>query len=183
MHGTFDVGGDLRPSTRRDNGTGAVRRHLRRRRLTLNSVALCAAAALLLAGCGSDENGAEAGPASGSWSDIVAAAEKEGKVTVYSGQGTKQLQDLAAKFQQKYPKIKVEIVRGVETDFIPKLEAEARTGKGIADIAAITDRAWMSANKDNFEAPRGEAFNAPEYNKAENLLENAYFVIDAAALI
>jgi iron(III) transport system substrate-binding protein len=126
--------------------------------------------------------GAGSGPASGSWNDIVAAAEKEGKVTIYSGQGTKQLRDLAAAFERKYPKIKVEVVRGVETDFMPKLEAEARTGKGIADVTVITDRAWLSTSKDNFEAPRGPAFDAPEYNRAEHVIENRYFVVDAAVL-
>jgi iron(III) transport system substrate-binding protein len=183
MDGTLEAGGDSRASTRRDTGTGAVRRRVGRRRLTLSSVALCAAAALLLAACGgSDENGAGAGPVSGSWSDIEAAAEKEGKVTIYSGQGTKQLQDLASKFQQKYPKIKVEVVRGVETDFIPKVEAELRTGKGIADIVVVTDRAWMSANKANFEAPQGPAFDEPAFDRAEHLIDDTYFVTTAAVL-
>jgi iron(III) transport system substrate-binding protein len=183
MHGTVQASGDSRAIARRDNGTGAARRHLSRRRLTLRSVGLCAAASLLLAGCGgSDENGAGAEPVSGSWSDIEAAAAKEGKVTIYSGQGTKQLQDLASKFQQKYPKIKVEVVRGVETDFIPKVEAELRTGKGIADIVVVTDRAWMSANKANFEAPQGPAFDEPAFDRAEHLIEDTYFVTTAAVL-
>jgi iron(III) transport system substrate-binding protein len=183
MHGTVEASGDSRASARRDNETGAARRRLRQWRLTLSSLALCAAAALLFAACGgSDENGAGGGPASGSWNDIVAAAEKEGKVTIYSGQGTKQLEDLAGKFQEKYPKIKVEVVRGVETDFIPKVEAELRTGKGIADIVVVTDRAWMSANKANFEAPRGPAFDEPAFDRAENVIDDTYFVTTAAVL-
>jgi iron(III) transport system substrate-binding protein len=136
--------------------------------------------ALLVGACGGSES--ESTVASGSWNDVVAAAEKEGKVTIYSGQGTDQLEDLAAKFQQEYPKIKVEVVRGVETDFIPKVEAEARTGKGIADIFVMTDRNWLAANKDNFHAPRGPAFDAPAYDRGENVLENSYFVTNAAVL-
>src|SRR5688572_8725199 len=71
--------------------------------------------ALLVGACGGSES--ESTVATGSWNDVVAAAEKEGKVTIYSGQGTDQLEDLKARFEQKYPKIKLEVVRGVETDF------------------------------------------------------------------
>ena len=120
--------------------------------------------------------------ASGSWEDVVAAAEKEGKVTIYSGQGTDQLDELAAKFQEKYPKIKVEVVRGVETALAPKVEAEARTGKGVADVFVTTDRNWLEANKANFVAARGPAFDDPAYNKAENVLANNAFVTNAAVL-
>jgi iron(III) transport system substrate-binding protein len=145
-----------------------------------------AAAALGLAlasgACGGSEPQGSASVATGSWNDIVAAAEKEGKVTIYSGQGTDQLNELAAKFQEKYPKIKVQVVRGVETALAPKVEAEARTGKGIADLFVTTDRNWLEANKANIEAPRGPAFNDPAYNKAQNVLANNSFVVTAAVL-
>jgi iron(III) transport system substrate-binding protein len=148
------------------------------------SLALCAGAAALATACGdTDEAGSAASvPASASWSDIVAAAEKEGEVTIYSGQGTKQLEDLARRFQQKYPKIKVEVVRGVETDFMPKVEAELRTGKGIADVVVVTDRAWLGSNKANLQAPRGPAFDKPAFDRAENVVDDTYFVTTAAVL-
>jgi iron(III) transport system substrate-binding protein len=155
----------------------AVRRVSRRLLATLAGVT---GLALLLGACGGSES--ESTVASGSWNDVVAAAEKEGKVTIYSGQGTDQLEDLKARFEQKYPKIKVEVVRGVETDFIPKVEAEARTGKGIADIFVLTDRSWLTANKDDFHAPRGPAFDDPAYDRAENVPEDSYFVTNAAVL-
>jgi iron(III) transport system substrate-binding protein len=136
--------------------------------------------ALLVGACGGAES--ESTAASGSWNDVVAAAEQEGKVTIYSSQATDLLEDLVEKFEQEYPKINLEVVRGVETDFIPKVEAEARTGKGIADIFVLTDRNWLTANKDNFHAPRGPAFDAPDYDRAENVLENSYFVTNAAVL-
>jgi iron(III) transport system substrate-binding protein len=140
--------------------------------------------ALVSAACGGSDSESTGSPAvaSGSWSDVVAAAEKEGNVTIYSGQGTDQLDELAAKFQEKYPKIKVEVVRGVETALAPKVEAEARTGKGVADLFVTTDRNWLEANKANFVAPRGPAFDDPAYNKAENVLANNAFVTNAAVL-
>ncbi len=138
--------------------------------------------ALVAGACGGSEPEGSASVASGSWNDIVAAAEKEGKVTIYSGQGTDQLNELAAKFQEKYPKIKVEVVRGVETALAPKVEAEARTGKGTADVFVTTDRNWLNANKANIVAPRGPAFDDAAYNKAENVLDNNAFVVTAAVL-
>src|SRR5689334_11804134 len=140
----------------RDSGRGR-RGTPRRRGLRAAATAAAVGLALVSAACGGSDSGSggSAAVASGSWTDITAAAEKEGKVTIYSGQGTDQLNDLAAKFQQKYPKIKVEVVRGVETALAPKVEAEARTGKGIADVFVTTDRNWLEANKANFTAPRG----------------------------
>jgi iron(III) transport system substrate-binding protein len=154
------------------------------RRWSLRTAATAAALGLALVSgaCGGSDTEGSASVASGSWNDVVAAAEKEGKVTIYSGQGTDQLDELAAKFQEKYPKIKVEVVRGVETALAPKVEAEARTGKGVADLFVTTDRNWLEANKANFVAPRGPAFDDPEYNKAENVLDNGAFVTNAAVL-
>ena len=117
--------------------------------------------ALVTGACGGSETESKPTAASGSWEDIVAAAEKEGNVTIYSGQGTDQLNELAAKFQEKYPKIKVEVVRGVETALAPKVEAEARTGKGVADIFVTTDRNWLDASKANFVAARGPGVRRP----------------------
>jgi iron(III) transport system substrate-binding protein len=155
-----------------------------RKTLRVGTLAICAGAAALLTACGGSggTNTTASTPVKGSWTDIVAAAEKEGKVTIYSGQGTEQLQDLAARFQKKYPKIKAEVVRAVETDLAPKVEAEARTGKGIADIFVMTDRAWLDANKETFVAPRGPAFDDPAYNRAEHQFAGNYFLVDATIL-
>ena len=149
------------------------------RRGGLRTAATAAALGLALVSgaCGGSETESKPTAATGSWEDVVAAAEKEGKVTIYSGQGTDQLNELAAKFQEKYPKIKVEVVRGVETALAPKVEAEARTGKGVSDLFVTTDRNWLEANKGNFVAPRGPAFDDPAYNKAENVLANNAFVV------
>ena len=154
----------------------------RRGSIRMAATAAALGIALVAAACGGSETESNPTAVSGSWEDVVAAAEKEGKVTIYSGQGTDQLNELAAKFQEKYPKIKVEVVRGVETALAPKVEAEARTGKGVSDLFVTTDRNWIEANKGNFVAPRGPAFDDPAYNKAENVLANNAFVVTAAVL-
>jgi iron(III) transport system substrate-binding protein len=163
-------------------GTSGSRGVTPGRGLRLLAVVAALISALALGACGGSNPAESAAVATGSWDDIVAAAEKEGKVTVYSGQGTDQLNELAKKFQAKYPKIKVEMVRGVETALAPKVEAEARTGKGIADFFVTTDRPWLEANKANFAAPRGPNFDAPAYNRAENVLDSNAFVVTAAIL-
>jgi len=178
MPETLETTGDLRAVT----GARVAARRLSRRLVT--GLALGAGAVVLAAGCGGStesDTGASA-KAPGTWAETVAAAEKEGKVTIYSGQGTEQLEDLAARFEKKYPKIDAEVVRAVETDLAPKVEAEARTGKGIADVFVMTDRAWLDANKATFVAPRGPAFDDPAYNRAEHQFDGNYFLIDATIL-
>src|SRR6185503_5368975 len=68
---------------------------------------------------------------SAEWDAIVAKAKNEGKVTIYSSQGLDVLNDLAAKFKAKYG-ITLEVVRGIDSDNIPKVEAEASTGNRTA---------------------------------------------------
>src|SRR4051812_25630193 len=75
-----------------------------RRTLGMAATAAALGLALVSAACGGSDPKGSAAVASGSWNDIVPAAEKEGNVTIYSGQGTDQLQALATAFQKKYPK-------------------------------------------------------------------------------
>ena len=62
---------------------GTARRLSRRLLATLAAVT---GLALLVGACGGSDS--QSAVASGSWNNIVAAAEKEGKVTIYSSQGT-----------------------------------------------------------------------------------------------
>lgn len=143
---------------------------------------LCLAISSVLAvsACGGDT--AKNGPAAGSWSEIVTAAEREGKVTIYSSQGTDQLGDLAARFQQRHPKIKVEVVRGLDGELAPKVEAERRTGRGIADVYVSASMPWITANTTSYEPPRGPAFDAPAYGRASSVPAGGYFLVNAAVL-
>ena len=68
-----------------------------------------------------------------SGTEIVAAAQEEGKVTIYSSQGLDQLNDLAERFNDEYG-IELEVVRDIDSALIPKVEAEQTTGSGIADV-------------------------------------------------
>jgi iron(III) transport system substrate-binding protein len=138
------------------------------------------AAALGVGGCGGGTEKSKL--ATGSWDKIVSAADAEGKVTIYSSQGTDQLNDLAARFQKKYPKIKVTVVRGVDGELAPKVEAEKRTGKGIADVFVSASLPWITANASSYEKPLGPSFNAAAYDKAASVPAGSYFLFVAAIL-
>jgi iron(III) transport system substrate-binding protein len=66
------------------------------------------------------------------WEKVVAAAEKEGQVTVYAPP-SKQHQDAIGSFQEKYPRIKLNYVPGSGTNNSQKLLSERRGDKYLAD--------------------------------------------------
>jgi iron(III) transport system substrate-binding protein len=73
--------------------------------------------------------------ASQEWDTIVTRAEEEGQVTVYATDSIGNAQLIWTAFQKRYPKIKfVGTTMGRGSDLIPKLFAERRAGKFLADI-------------------------------------------------
>ncbi|MGH7769015.1 MAG: ABC transporter substrate-binding protein, partial [Candidatus Binatia bacterium] len=67
------------------------------------------------------------------WKQTVAAAEKEGQVTLYAPPG-KQYQDAITSFQEYYPKIKLNYVPGSGTNNAQRLLSERRAGKYLPDV-------------------------------------------------
>jgi iron(III) transport system substrate-binding protein len=65
------------------------------------------------------------------WEKIVAAAKKEGRVTVYMHSA---FQPVAPAFMKKFPEINVITVSGRGADVGGRIIAEARAGKRLADI-------------------------------------------------
>jgi len=66
------------------------------------------------------------------WDKTLAAAEKEGQVTVYGPPGTT-FQDAISAFQSSFPKIKLVYVAGSGTANSQRLVTERRAGKFLAD--------------------------------------------------
>src|SRR5690242_12188902 len=114
-----------------------------RRRGVLPAVLLLIST-LTVAGCGG--GGADSSPklvsADAGIDALVAAAKKEGSITVYSAQGLDALNNLAAAFEKQYPGIDVKPVRGVDGDLSVKVETEFQTGKGIADMFVTASLPW-----------------------------------------
>jgi len=70
------------------------------------------------------------------WDKTVAAAEKEGVVSVYIFDAGPLTEEAVHAFERAYPKIKVSQLRGRGNDLGPRLVAERRAGKYIADLFA-----------------------------------------------
>jgi len=137
------------------------------------------AAATTEAGDGADPAAAAAD------TDLVAAATEEGEVTIYSSQGLDQLNQMAADFEALYPDIDVEVVRGIDSDLAPKVEAENQTGQGIADLYVSASQSWVEdhAAMDWFLPVEGpELTGQGEYDADQYVHEGNFFEVGAAVL-
>ncbi|MEU7867271.1 sugar ABC transporter substrate-binding protein [Dactylosporangium sp. NPDC049140] len=96
------------------------------------------AAALLVAGCGSDDNGGDGGakPAGASDADIQAALDAGGSITVWAWEPT--LKQVVADFQTKYPKVKVTLTNaGTGDKQYTALQNAMKAGSGVPDLAQV----------------------------------------------
>jgi iron(III) transport system substrate-binding protein len=75
-----------------------------------------------------------AAQSSPSWDQIVAAAKKEGSVSVIGPQGNATRDALTLAFQKKYPDIKVELLSMSGSQIGPKLLNELAAGKNTTDV-------------------------------------------------
>lgn len=157
----------------------------------VSAVTITLALALVAAACGGGSDSSDdadrnldAGPqGDAAWDDLVAAAQEEGSVTIYSSQGLDQLNDLAARFQGEYG-ITVTVVRDIDSALETKLDAEDTTGNHVADVVAVADGNWAEdkGGQGWFETPSGPAFDEPAYDAASNLSADGHFVSSAAVL-
>ena len=75
--------------------------------------------------------------------ELVAQAEAEGNLVLYSGELLEDEMAQINAFKAKFPKIKVELVRQTSQKLVPIIEAEISTNKLRADIIDLTD--WGTA--------------------------------------
>ena len=127
--------------------------------------------------------GASAEDISPEWQKVIDAAKAEGTVTIYSGQGLKQLNDLADRFKAKYG-INVQVVRDVETNLFPKVDVEFETGRGIADILVNSSYpVLLDQEAKGYMVPAvGPDFDNPAYDRATRMPNGTFFEASAAVL-
>jgi iron(III) transport system substrate-binding protein len=90
---------------------------------------------MALSACSSGTAAPAASPTTGdAWSKVVAAATKEGSVTIYTGQPPAQMDALKAAFQTTYPGIDLEYVRGSSGDMQTRFDQERSAKSGEADV-------------------------------------------------
>jgi iron(III) transport system substrate-binding protein len=83
------------------------------------------------------------GPATkAQWARIVAAAKREGAVTIYSSQNPIYLADFAKKFEERYG-IKVTVNRQIDSTLVQQLTAEHGAGKVNADVYISATKAHL----------------------------------------
>lgn len=156
--------------------------------------------ALIAAACGGDDDGGEesgapettaAGEASGedggdaggdpAYEELVAAAQEEGEVTIYSSQGLDALNEFGAAFEERYG-VSVEVVRGIDTELSSRVETEVQTGGG-PDLYVSASQPWVEANTDMFAEPTApQLTGAGDYDVEEYVHEGNYFEVGAALL-
>lgn len=125
-----------------------------RKLISLRAALLVALGAALLAVAGasasSDASRATPKPATAAqWSRIVAAAKREGAVTIYSSQNPTYLADMGKRFEQLYG-IKVTVNRQIDSVLTQQLNAEHGAGSVKADIFVVATLATaLGAQKPN----------------------------------
>jgi iron(III) transport system substrate-binding protein len=76
------------------------------------------------------------------WAQIVAAAKREGAVTIYSSQNPIYLADFAKKFEERYG-IKVTVNRQIDSVLVQQLTAEHGAGRVNGDIYITATKAHL----------------------------------------
>jgi iron(III) transport system substrate-binding protein len=121
-------------------------------------------ATMVLAACGGDSTdvgtGASEDVAEGGWEEVVAAANEEGLVSLYSVAPPPQNDRLVAAFNEAYPDIDVTVTRGAG-ELPPRVEQEIQSGSGGADVFMYSDPAFFVKHADNLldvEGPNVEGW-------------------------
>jgi iron(III) transport system substrate-binding protein len=138
-------------------------------RRTLCGVAATLALSLLATGCGGGAS--EAKLVDGSWDEVVEAAKEEGRVVFYTGTSEGQANRVVEVFNEKYPEIEVEVVRGA-SDIVARTEAEMKAGTDGADVFIHADPQWFRTWEDDLLPAEGPG--------TEGLHEDAWVVEDKA---
>jgi iron(III) transport system substrate-binding protein len=104
----------------------------------------------------------------GEWENVVAAANKEGKLVV-AGPSGRAWRGVLVKFQEAYPKIKISVTPFAGRDFWPRALKEREVGKHLWDIrvGGATTHAWKLSSSGGI-APVKPMFILPEIKNEKN---------------
>src|SRR5215470_6200494 len=96
--------------------------------------------------------------------ELIEAARKEGKLVYYTANFTEVEQETIKQFNQRFPFVKVELVRAPGGQLITRVKTEAAAGKLAADVVDHSDRALMKDLVDLFQdyAPPNAADYLPD---------------------
>src|SRR4051812_44295418 len=166
-------------------------------RRTARAVPIIALVALVAGACGSSNkvDGAKAASAAAApttaapkvdaaFQGVIDKAKQEGSVTIYSSQGTDQLNDVATRFQQAYG-VKVDVLRDVDANLEAKLDAEHGGTQKFADVAALADGSYVATKGQQgwWTPPTGPDVAAPAYAGAAPPGADGSFITSAAVFV
>jgi iron(III) transport system substrate-binding protein len=116
------------------------------------------------------------------WDELVAAAQKEGNLTVYGTPGTPYRSVLVSEFEKAYPGIKVDGI------FIPPNEGQSRiglerqAGRYLADVIISPGGSQLQAYRgDGWIVPLSEQLVLPEVVDESKWFGNRFEWVDSAA--
>jgi iron(III) transport system substrate-binding protein len=110
--------------------------------------------------------------------ELIAAANKEGRLVYYTANFAEVEQEVIKAFNKRFPNIKVEMVRAPGGQLITRVKTEAAAGKLSADVVDHSDRALMADLVDLFQdyAPPNAADYLPEAQISPKLWPRATLV-------
>ena len=82
--------------------------------------------------------------------ELIAAANKEGKLVYYTANFAEVEQEVIKAFNKRFPGIRIEMVRAPGGQLITRIKTEAAAGKLAADVINHSDRALMAEITDLF---------------------------------
>jgi iron(III) transport system substrate-binding protein len=131
--------------------------------------------AIALAGCGGGST--EAVAVGGTWEEVVAAAEDEGNVSLYSVMPGTQNDRLTAAFEEAYPEIDLQILRGAG-ELPGRVDAEIQGGTDGADVFLFSDPNWFVQREDELsgvDGPHAEGWNSEAWAvEGKAIIPSAY---------
>ncbi len=113
------------------------------------------------------------------WEKIVAAAKKEGEVRLWGDQEITH-PDIVAAFMKEYPFIKVVTVSGRVGELMPRIIAERRAGKHLADLysGGLGGRSFFDFHRAGVLDPLKPALILPDVIDGSKWLNGEHFYAD-----
>src|SRR4029434_7559483 len=123
-------------------------------------------------------SGAERAAWQSDWEQTVQAAKQEGKIFIYAAFGPYHA-DIFAEFQKDYPEIKASILHGNSSRISPRLFAERRAGKYLADVYLGGPTSLYSFYKNNLFDPLAPLLVMPEVVETSAWWEGKHLYVDS----
>jgi ABC-type Fe3+ transport system substrate-binding protein len=113
------------------------------------------------------------------WDKIIAAAKKEGEVRLWGDQEITH-PDIIAAFTKEYPNIKPVTVTGRVGDLMPRIVAERRAGKHLADLysGGLGGRSFFDFHKAGVLDPIKPLLILPEVMDTSKWLNGEHYYAD-----